>query len=62
MRRFAYAQSFQTVAEYEEAIQEAERQAEGLYLASDKLAAEADAWEDRALTLKMELDNLFWNY
>jgi molecular chaperone GrpE (heat shock protein) len=55
--RFAYAQSFATVEEYESAITEAYAQAEGLDERSERLRAEADRWYDRAYTLQMELEN-----
>lgn len=47
-----------TPADYEAAINEAYGQAEGLYEQSERLAAEAERWVDRARTLEMELANL----
>lgn len=47
-----------TVADYQAAITEAWAQAESLYEHSERLAAEAGRWEDRARTLEMELSNL----
>lgn len=55
--RFAYANEYQSVEEYEAAIAEAWGQADGLSEQSERLAAEAERWEDRALTLEMELEN-----
>lgn len=55
--RFAYANTM-TVADYQAAITEAWAQAESLYEHSERLAAEAGRWEDRARTLEMELSNL----
>jgi hypothetical protein len=52
--RFSYDQMM-TVEGYEEAIAEAYGQAEGLYERSERLAAEAERWEDRARVLEMEL-------
>lgn len=52
--RFAYANTPQTIEEYDEAIAEAHAQAEGLYQHSEQLAGEAARWEDRALLLEIE--------
>lgn len=52
--RFAYANEPKTKEEYEEAINEAIDQAEGLTWESDELRKEAERWYDRVDTLFIE--------